>query len=196
MVINSSVETTYRYLHTIREGSPAANVETILRELLALSQTLATKLLPRYRPSCPTGRNDSAFRLLEYFEARIVQDTIDAIIARHPTHSVVWLHDGFLISPPPAEAVLRQVEADVLIRHELFFNEPWFKVSTMREGFDERRNLLRGVASAPLLSLSRRKPLAKLERAATMQGRPQIPMSPLEALSKLRARREKREGYT
>ena len=193
MVINSSVETTYRYLHTIRDGSPAANVDTILRELLLLSQTLATRLLPRYRPSCPMGQHDSAFRLLEYFEARIVHDTINSIIARHPTHSVVWLHDGFLISPPPPEAVLRQVEADVLIRHKLFFDEPWFKVSTMREGFDERRNLLRGATSAPLLSLSRRKPPARLEKTAAIHGRPHVLMSPLEALSKLRARREKRE---
>ena len=194
MVVNSSVETTYRYLHTIREGSPAANVDATLRELLALSQTLATQLLPRYRPSCPIGRNDSAFRLLEYFEARIVHDTINSIANRHPTHSVVWLHDGFLISPPPADEVLRKVEADVLIRHELFFDEPWFRISSMREDLDERRSLLRGAASAPLLALSRRKPLAKQNRATTMQGRPQIPMSPLEALSKLRARREKRES--
>ena len=146
-----------------------------------------------YRPSCPIGRNDSAFRLLEYFEARIVQDTINSITNRHPTHSVVWLHDGFLISPPPAEEVLRKVEADVLVRHELFFNEPWFKISSMRGDFDERRSLLRGAASAPLLALSRRKSLAKQDRVTTMQGRPQVPMSPLEALGKLRARREKRE---
>ena len=194
MVVNSSVETTYRYLHTIREGSPAANVDATLRELLALSQTLATQLLPRYRPSCPIGRNDSAFRLLEYFEARIVHDIIHSITNRHPTHSVVWLHDGFLISPPPVEEVLRKVEADVLVRNELFFDEPWFRISSMREDFDERRSLLRGATSAPLLALSRRKPLAKQDRTTTMQGRPQIPMSPLEALGKLRARREKRES--
>ena len=193
MVINSSVETTYQYLHTIQEGSPAASVDATLRELLALSRTLATQLLPRYRPSCPIGQNDSAFRLLEYFEARIVQDTISSITSRHPTHSVVWLHDGFLISPPPVEEVLRKVEADVLVRHELFFDEPWFRISSMREDFDDRRSLLRGAASAPLLALSRRKSLAKQDRATTMQGRPQVPMSPLEALGKLRTRREKRE---
>ena len=193
MVINSSVETTYQYLRTIQEGSPAASVDATLRELLALSRTLATQLLPRYRPNCPSGQSDSAFRLLEYFEARIVQDTISSITSRHPTHSVVWLHDGFLISPPPVEELLRKVEADVLERHELFFDESWFRISSMREEFDDRRSLLRGAASAPLLALTRQKSLAKQDRATTMQGRPQVPMSPLEALGKLRARREKRE---
>ena len=196
MVINSSVEATCRYLSTVREGSLAANVEAILHELLLLSQTLAASLLPRYRPHYPVGRTDSAFRLLEYFEAHVVRGTIDALVARHPTHSIVWLHDGFLISPPPTDETLRQVEAEVLSGQHLFLNEPWFKVTTMRDGYEERRDRLREVASAPLMSLSRRKPLVKLERVATMQGRTQIPMSPLEALTKLRARREKRGSQT
>ena len=192
MVINSSVETVYQYLRTIREGSPAASVDGTLRELLALSQTLATQLLPYYRPNCPSGSNDRAFRLLEYFEARIVHDTIDSITRRHPTHSVVWLHDGFLISPPPKEELLRKVEADVLKRHEVFFEEPWFRISSMREEFDNRRSLLEGIASAPLLALTRRKPFANQSKSTTLQGKPQVPMSPLEALGKLRTRREKR----
>ena len=192
MVINSSVETVYQYLRTIQEGSPTACIDGTLRELHALSQTLATQLLPRYRPTCAIGSNDSAFRLLEYFEALIVQDTIDSITRRHPTHSVVWLHDGFLISPPPTEKLLRQVETDVLVRHDLFFDEPWFRISSMKEDFDNRRSLLEGAASAPLLALIRRQPLSNRYRPTTIQGKPQVPMSPLQALSKLRTRREKR----
>ena len=191
-VINSSIEATYRHLRTIREGSPTANIEAILHQLLSLSQALATQLLPHYRPQYPTGQNDSAFRLLEYFEAYIVRETIDAIVARHPTHSVVWLHDGFLIAPPPPETTLRQVEAEVLTRYNLFFNEQWFKVTPMSDDYKDYRSQLRGTASAPLLALSRHKSSGRAERVASMQGRTQIPMSPLEALSKLRTRREKR----
>ena len=43
----------------------------------------------------------------------IVEDTIRALIARHPTQSLVWLHDGFLVAPPPPEQLVRQIEKEV-----------------------------------------------------------------------------------
>ena len=88
-IINSSLDATYRYLSSLVDDSPSASVSAILRQLWSLSTTLTTQLLPRFRPEFLVNHNDSAFRLLEHFEAIIVEDTIRAIIARHPTQSFV-----------------------------------------------------------------------------------------------------------
>ena len=86
-IINSSLDATYRYLSSIVDDSPSASVSAILRQLWSLSTTLTTQLLPRFRPEFLVNHHDSAFRLLEHFEAIIVEDTIHALIARHPTQS-------------------------------------------------------------------------------------------------------------
>ena len=99
-IINSSLDATYRHLRSLVDDSPSASVSAILRQLWSLSATLTTQLLPRFRLEFQASHNDSAFRLLEHFEAIIVEDTIHALIARHPTQSLVWLHDGFLVAPP------------------------------------------------------------------------------------------------
>ena len=100
-IINSSIDATYQHLQSIVDGSPGANLSATLHQLWFQSTALITQLLPRFRPAFSANHNDSAFRLLEYFEALIVEDTIHALIARHPTQSLVWLHDGFLVAPPP-----------------------------------------------------------------------------------------------
>ena len=195
-IINSSIDATYQYLQSIREGSPGANTRAILHQLWSLSQVLTAQFLPQYRPTYATGQSDSTFRLLEYFEALIVEETISALIARHPTHSLVWLHDGFLVAPPPREKTLRQIEAAVLDRHQLYFNQEWFKITPLAAPYETYRSGLQGAASAPVLALTRRNPPRRAGQTTTAQGRAHMYMSPLEALGKLRARREGPTGRT
>ena len=190
-IINSSWDATCRYLSSMVDGSPGAIVSAILCQLWDLSTTLTTQLLPRFRPEFQINQNDSAFRLLEYFESMIVEDTIHALIARHPTQSLVWLHDGFLVAPPPPGRMLRQIEEEVLSKHQLYFDQSWFKVTSLTAARNEYVNTLKQTASSHALALSRRIP-HKLERKhREAQGSPQICTTPLEALAKLRARRER-----
>jgi len=83
-IINSSIDATYQHLQSIVNGSPGANLSATLHELWSQSTALVTQLPPRFRPAFSANHSDSAFRLLEYFEALIVEDTIHALIARHP----------------------------------------------------------------------------------------------------------------
>ena len=130
-IINSSLDATYRYLSSLVDDSPSASVSAILCQLGSLSTTLTTQLLPRFRPEFLVNHNDSAFRLLEHFEATIVENTIRALIARHPTQSLMWLHDGFLVAPLPPEQMVRQIEKEVLSKHQLYFGQTWFKVTSL-----------------------------------------------------------------
>ena len=190
-IINSSLDATYRYLRSLVDDSPSASVSAILRQLWSLSATLTTQLLPRFRPEFNANHNDSAFRLLEYFEAIIVEDTIHALIARHPTQSLVWLHDGFLVAPPPPEQMVRQIEKEVLSKHQLFFGQPWFKVTSLAAARNAYVETLKHTASSQALSLTRRTPHNCQRKQRTAQGSPHICTTPLEALAKLRARRER-----
>ena len=113
-----------------------------------------------------------------------------ALIARHPTQSVVWLHDGFLIAPPPPEETLRQVEAAVLDRHQLYFDQAWFKITYLTAQYEAYKGRLRGVVSAPALAPARRNLRQQSRQKYDTQGLAHTCMSPLEALTKLRARRE------
>ena len=131
------------------DGSPGAILSAVLQQLWSQSKTLTEQLLPCLRPGYDSGQSDSAFRLLEYFEARIVEDTMEALIARHPTQSLVWLHDGFLIAPPPTEHMIRQIEKTVLSKHQLFFNQTWFKITPLAAQYEAYTGNLRNTASAP-----------------------------------------------
>ena len=98
-IINSTIEDTIRYLQSVHEGSLGAVVTATLNQLWLQAKALTDQMLPRIRPEYPAGRSDSTFRLLEYFEANIVEDAIRELISNHPVQSVVWIHDGFLMSP-------------------------------------------------------------------------------------------------
>ena len=190
-IINSSLDATYRYLSSIVDDSPSASVSAILCQLWSLSTTLTTQLLPRFRPEFLVNHNDSAFRLLEYFEAIIVEDTIRALIARHPTQSLVWLHDGFLVAPPPPEQMVRQIEKEVLSKHQLYFGQPWFKVTSLATSRNAYVDTLKHTAGSHALSLTHRAPHNSQRKQRRAQGSPHICTTPLEALAKLRARRER-----
>lgn len=172
------------------DGSPRATTNAVLHQLWSLSRALTEQVLPRFRPTYATGQGDSAFRFLEYFEAIIVEDTMKALLARHPTQSLVWLHDGFLVAPQPPEEMLRQVEASVLDRHQLYFNQAWFKITPLAAQYEEYRSKLQSAASAPALALARRNPPRHSRRWHATEGLAHTCISPLEALAKLRARRE------
>ena len=150
------MDATYHHLRSIVDGSSSADVSSVLHQLWSLSRALTEQLLPRFRPTYATSQGDSAFRLLEYFEATIVEDTMKALIARHPTRSLVWLHDGFLIAPPPPEDMLRQIEKAILDRYQLYFNQAWFKIIPLAAQYDDYISRLQSTASAPALALARR----------------------------------------
>ena len=190
-IINSSLDATYRYLRSLVDDSPSASVSATLHQLWSLSTTLTTQLLTRFRPGFNVSHNDSAFRLLEHFEALIVEDTIHALIARHPTQSLVWLHDGFLVAPPPPEQMVRQIEKEVLSKHQLFFDQPWFKVTSLTAARNAYVEALRHTATGQALSLTRRTSHHCQRKQRTAKGSPHICTTPLEALAKLRARRER-----
>ena len=175
------------------QGSPGPVTDDILRRLRSQSQMLTELLLPRVRTTHQTQQSDSAFRVFEHFEALIVEDAIRAIITQHPTQSLVWLHDGFLIAPPPPNELLRHVEEAVLAKHQVPSGPKWFKVEPLAGPYRAYKDHLRNVPHASTLSLSRKKPMQTTQprcRAADISGRVQAWMSPLEALSRLRARRE------
>ena len=192
-VINSTIDATYYYLNTIVQGTPGPVTDDVLRRLRAQSQMLTERLLPQVRTSHQTQQSDSAFRVFEHFEALIVEDTIRTIIAQHPTQSLVWLHDGFLIAPPPPKELLQQVEGAVLAKHQVPSGPEWFKVESLVGPYREYKDRLRTVPHASTLSLSRKKPAQPTQptcRASDIRGRVQAWMSPLEALARLRARRD------
>ena len=184
----------HRYLSSLVDDSPSASVSAILCQLGSLSTTLTTQLLPRFRPEFLVNHNDSAFRLLEYFEATIVEDTVRALIARHPTQSLVWLHDGFLVAPPPPEQMVRQIEKEVLSKHQLYFGQTWFKFTSLHTAHNAYVDTLKHTASSHALSLARRAPHSSQRKQRSVQGSPHIYATPLEALAKLRARRERATG--
>ena len=148
-IINSSIDDAYHHLRSIVDGSPGATLSAVLHQLWSQGKTLTDQLLPRFRPAYSPGQSDSAFRLLEYFEARIVEDTIEALIARHPTQSLVWLHNGFLVAPPPTEHVLRQIEKAVLSRHQLHFDQTWFKITPLAAQYEEYIGNLQSPRTCP-----------------------------------------------
>ena len=195
-IINSSIDAAYHHLRSIVDGSPGATLSAVLHQLWSQGKTLTDQLLPRFRPAYSPGQSDSAFRLLEYFEARIVEDTIEALIARHPTQSLVWLHDGFLVAPPPTEHVLRQIEKAVLSRPQLHFDQTWFKITPLAAQYEEYIGNLQNTASAPALALARRTPLQRVRKQHAARGLAHTCITPLEALAKLRARRERQTRIT
>ena len=163
----------------------------VFGKIRSQSTALTTQLLTRFRPAFSVNHKDSAFRLLEYFEALIVEDTIHALIARHPTQSLVWLHDGFLVAPPPPEHMVRQIEKEVLSKHQLFFDQPWFKVTPLAAPCNEYVETLKHTASSRVLALTRRTSQQRTRKQHAAKGSAHICTTPLEALAKLRARRER-----
>ena len=190
-VINSTPDSAFRSFPAIIKGSPNAVTQAIMSQLWMQAKALTDQLLPRLRPTFHTGQADSTFRLLEHFEVQIVEDTIKELLARHPTQSLVWLHDGFLVAPPPPDHVIRQIEESVLSRYSLYFGQTWFRVHSLSVQHAEYVTSLRGVVCAPPLAIARRGlPRSNYDqRIAT--GSPQTCLTRLEALAKLRARRER-----
>ena len=131
--------------------------------------------------------------MFEHFEALIVEDTIRIITEQHPTQSLIWLHDGFLIAPSPPKELLQQVEETVLSKLQVPSGPEWFRVESLGEPYQAYKERLRTVPHASTLSLSRKKPMQPTRPTRHMpdiRGKVQAWMSPLEALAKVRTRRD------
>ena len=87
--------------------------------------------------------------------------------------------------------MVRQIEKEVLSKHQLFFDQPWFKVTSLTAARNAYVEALRHTASSPTLSLTRRTSHHCQRKQRTAKGSPHICTTPLEALAKLRARRER-----
>ena len=94
-------------------------------------------------------------------------------------------------APPPPEQMVRQIEKEVLSKHQLFFDQPWFKVTSLAAARNAYVDTLKHTASSHALSLTRRTPHNCQRKQRNAQGSPHICTTPLEALAKLRARRER-----
>ena len=97
------------------------------------------------------------------------------------------------MSPTPTESQIRQVEAQVLAKHQLYFDQPWYRITSLAPQFTEYVTSLRGTANASALTIARRNLPQANHRKHAAVGLPQTCMAPLEALAKVRTRRENRK---
>ena len=150
------------------------SVSAILCQLESLSTTLTTQLLPRFRPEFLVNHNDSAFRLLEHFEATIVENTIRALIT-----ILVATQWFFSCSPPPEQMVKQiekevlpnQIEKEVLSDHQLYSGQAWFKVTSLSAARNACVDTLKHTSSSHTLSLTRRAPTALNVSSAVLKDR-------------------------
>jgi hypothetical protein len=87
--------------------------------------------------------------------------------------------------------MIRQIEKTVLSRHQLFFDQTWFKITPLGAQYEAYVHNLQTTASAPALTLARRKPLQCIRKHHAAKGLAHTCITPLEALAKLRTRRER-----
>ena len=83
--------------------------------------------------------------------------------------------------------MLRQIEKEVLSKHQLYFDQPWFKFTPLAAPCDEYIETLKHTASSRVLALTRR----TSQQRALLRAPFTFAPPPLEALVKLRARRER-----
>ena len=90
--------------------------------------------------------------------------------------------------------MVKQIEKEVLSNHQLYFGQTWFKVTSLSTARNAYVDTLKHTSSSHTLSLTRRAPHSSQRKQRSAQGSPHICATPLEALSKLRARRERPTG--
>ena len=84
-----------------------------------------------------------------------------------------------------------QIEKEVLSKHQLFFDQPWFKVTPLAAARNAYVETVKHTASCRALALTRRTSHQCNRKQHTAKGSAHICTTPLEALAKLRARRER-----
>ena len=87
--------------------------------------------------------------------------------------------------------MLRQIEKEVLSKHQLYFDQSWFKITPLAAPYDEYIATLKHTASSRVLALTRRTSQQRARKQHAAKGSVHICTTPLEALAKLRARRER-----
>ena len=90
--------------------------------------------------------------------------------------------------------MLRQIEKEVLSKHQLYFGQTWFKVTPLHTAHNTYVDTLKHTASSHALSIARRAPPTSQRKPRRVQGTPYMYATPLEALAKLRTRRERSTG--
>ena len=92
--------------------------------------------------------------------------------------------------------MIRQIETTVLSKHQLFFGQTWFKITPLAAQYAAYAGNLRDTASAPALALARRMPKQHTRKQHAAKGLAHTCITPLEALAKLRVRRERQTWST
>ena len=100
------------------------------------------------------------FRVLEVQEYLIVSQILHSLTSRGLTHSVIWLHDGFWISPAPDFALLHEVTCRALVGYGFHPDGVFLRTECLKQKY---RDLLDEVANLRHPSPSIFAPLRKVK---------------------------------
>ena len=108
-IMNSTPSEAFSWLSSLGLPPVPPHLSRVLCALHERTHAVTRFLAPQLRPSACIGSRDFVFRVLEVQEYLIVSTVLHSLTSRGLAHSVIWLHDGFWVSPAPDCALLQEV---------------------------------------------------------------------------------------
>ena len=113
--MNSTPLEAFAWLTSLGLPPLPPHVRQILCTLHERTHEVTRILAPQLRATACIGSRDFVFRVLEVQEYLIVSQILLSLTSRGLAHSVIWLHDGFWISPAPDFALLQETTRRSLV---------------------------------------------------------------------------------
>ena len=114
-IMNSTPLEAFAWLTSLGLPPLPPHVRQILCTLHERTHEVSRILAPQLRATACIGSRDFVFRVLEVQEYLIVSQILLSLTSRGLAHSVIWLHDGFWVSPAPDFTLLQETTRRILV---------------------------------------------------------------------------------
>lgn len=157
IVINLPHEQFSAWMESHAVSTSLLPLRATFRALRDQAESIASTSVRVLRDGLHRGRGQ-VFRVLECIELRLTLRMVDLLTQHCQITSVIWLHDGIWLSPPPPTRLVQSVDQLICQEFGIHTGQPIFSIKDLKQAYlnlinqlPSRRQKLPTRGKAPLL---------------------------------------------
>ena len=133
VIINSTeVDSAIRYLQLQLTAPMPHSVWSFAIVLHKIGKAFTKRMLDEYEQGLESKPQSACFRVCEVLERKLTEAFLQQLQCLHTFSSIIWLHDGIWVAPPPAPATIEATNDHVCRTFNIDTVPPLFRLTKLQ----------------------------------------------------------------
>ena len=133
VIINSTeVDSAIRYLQLQLTAPMPHSVWSFAIVLHKIGKAFTKRMLDEYEQGLESKPQSACFRVCEVLERKLTEAFLQQLQCLHTFSSIIWLHDGIWVAPPPAPATIEAINDHVCRTFNIDTMPPLFRFTKLQ----------------------------------------------------------------